>query len=300
MKYCKECGTAVPDRACYCNKCGYAFGEIPDSKNDRKLLKIKISVGIILILVITVFILFVTGIIGNKKNMELETESADMLQQQEQAENPSVRESPVIEDDSSDKREEEVHSENFYKSFLKAKGWKLQTMGEIGFYMFEPWAYKLEDSDNNLIQYYYPNEDQSLDEVKEQIEDSMAEYGEADWCDNWAGITEIKNESTIKEKNLPYIIGTLEMENWQRVRETENLYIYEHDYSSEIEEIELESGEEAPGYVTAWEVRIFIKNSSKVYSLQFTKLNYPVLFGVDLGGASGVYKALIETIQYTG
>lgn len=79
MKYCKKCGSEIPEGVSFCEKCGNPVGQAPKQGSGKKKWVLAISSGVIILAIATVGVLFATGIIGGKdKEVQTSTDTADI------------------------------------------------------------------------------------------------------------------------------------------------------------------------------------------------------------------------------
>lgn len=98
---CKKCGAKIPDGASFCEKCGKPIQDIA-KKRKKKGVIIGGCVGVLVLVVVTIGILFVTGMMGDKKDGV--QANADILVSQE---SPSVTEEEVTGIEAEKKNEQE-------------------------------------------------------------------------------------------------------------------------------------------------------------------------------------------------
>ncbi len=76
MKYCKKCGAEIPEGAGFCEKCGNPVGKTPEQENSKKRWILAIGSGVVIILAtVTVGVLYVTGILGGKKDEAVQVDA---------------------------------------------------------------------------------------------------------------------------------------------------------------------------------------------------------------------------------
>lgn len=145
---CKKCGAKIPDGASFCEKCGKPIQDIA-KKRKKKGVIIGGCVGVLVLVVVTIGILFVTGMMGDKKDGV--QANADILVSQE---SPSVTEEEVTGIEAEKKNEQE--SQETDADNARDKAWEA----------FE--AYKAD------IEYEYKTIEQEYEETLEEEEDTTA------------------------------------------------------------------------------------------------------------------------------
>lgn len=79
MKYCKKCGSEIPEGVSFCEICGNPVGQAPKQGSGKKKWVLAIGSGVIILAVAMVGALFATGVIGGKDNVaETGTDTADV------------------------------------------------------------------------------------------------------------------------------------------------------------------------------------------------------------------------------
>lgn len=128
MKYCKKCGSEIPEGVSFCETCGNPVGQAPKQGSGKKKWILAIGSGVIILAVAVVGALFATGVIGGKDNVEeTGTDTADVQ------ETPSVtEEAGAVGQDTQESQKSDVNvaEDRAYEAYVAYKDFIKQEYDE--------------------------------------------------------------------------------------------------------------------------------------------------------------------------